>query len=699
MLLDLVRVLPAAALVGVLPGWFWAGCLCATADRAERLAYAVAFSTTLVPSAALVQVHLFGVGVTPAITVLSVLLVSATGLTGYLKFGPAKGSDEPLVSRPISLGLPSLMPLIVAFALVLAALLGAVLTERAATPIALSVLAAGIAHRLASPRGDAVPSEPPSRLRREIPGIRRSLISAARWLLLSMALLLVLLRSYLGPTRYDWPFPRGVDQYEHAVMVSMMLTEGSTESFMLYPPGFHVLAAGISGLSGLDPLKLFAALAPALLLLPTLACYALARRLWGWEVGVATALFSGLIAGGSYEHVSHARYPNLIGVFLLVLAVAALVRLYASSSVRDRLTLATLGSSVVFYHMVASLYEAALLGLAGTLFLPYLLLRERKRGLALFSSFALLGPLYAWGTYDLPSLVAGLLGGSGTGRGGEAVAMALGTKPTGELARLLATTSQPVAWLGLLGALLVAGDLLRRRMGMPQTLAYLTLLLWAVLMFIGSRTTMSSFPDRFERDLSIPLALLAALAFVTILQSPLARGPDTMLAASVATLVVVTVVGVQAARNLEEGAGPAQRGIDRPPPAEVVDAGEWLREHNEGGNILASPSVGPVSARGMLAMGGYSGMQTYSVHRIQRGRDLPPFGAGPLWDALWALRHPDGERTRRILEENDVRYVVLGKHRPDIDWRTFQSRPDLYRMAFENEAAVIFEPRGSSAAA
>jgi hypothetical protein len=702
MLLDLVRVLPAAALVGVLPGWFWAGCLCATADRAERLAYAVAFSTTLVPSAALVQARLFGVGVTPAITVLSVLLVSATGLTGYLKFGPAKGSDEPLVSRPVSLGLPSLMPLIVAFALVLAALLGAVLTERAATSIALSVLAAGIAHRLASPRGDAVPSEPPSRLRREIPGIRRSLISAARWLLLSMALLLVLLRSYLGPTRYDWPFPRGVDKYEHAVMVSMMLTEGSTESFMLYPPGFHVLAAGISGLSGLDPLKLFAALAPALLLLPTLACYALARRLWGWEVGVATALFSGLIAGGSYEHVSHARYPNLIGVFLLVLAVAALVRLYASSSVRDRLTLATLGSSVVFYHMVASLYEAALLGLAGTLFLPYLLLRERKRGLALFSSFALLGllsTLYAWGTYDLPSLVAGLLGGSGTGRGGEAVAMALGTKPTGELARLLATTSQPVAWLGLLGALLVAGDLLRRRMGMPQTLAYLTLLLWAVLMFIGSRTTMSSFPDRFERDLSIPLALLAALAFVTILQSPLARGPDTMLAASVATLVVVTVVGVQAARNLEEGAGPAQRGIDRPPPAEVVDAGEWLREHNEGGNILATPSVGPVSARGMLAMGGYSGMQTYSVHRIRRGRDLPPFGAGPLWDALWALRHPDGERTRRILEENDVRYVVLGKHRPDIDWRTFQSRPDLYRMVFENEAAVIFEPRGSSAAA
>jgi uncharacterized membrane protein len=142
MLLDVVRTLPAAVLVGVLPGWFWAGCLCATSDRAERLAYSVAFSTTLVPTAALVQARLLGVGVTPAITVVSVLLVLATGLIGYLKFGSAKGSDEPLVSRPVSLDLPSLIPLIVVSPLVLAALVGAVPTQRVALLIALLVLAA-----------------------------------------------------------------------------------------------------------------------------------------------------------------------------------------------------------------------------------------------------------------------------------------------------------------------------------------------------------------------------------------------------------------------------------------------------------------------------------------------------------------------------------------------------------------------------
>jgi hypothetical protein len=95
----------------------------------------------------------------------------------------------------------------------------------------------------------------------------------------------------------------------------------------------------------------------------------------------------------------------------------------------------------------------------------------------------------------------------------------------------------------------------------------------------------------------------------------------------------------------------------------------------------------------MLAMGGYTGMQSYDAARIRRARDLPPFGAGPLWDALWVLQHPEGERTRRILEENDVRYVVFHKRYPTIDWRSFERQGELYRVVFENESVIIFEPR------
>ena len=86
-------------------------------------------------------------------------------------------------------------------------------------------------------------------------------------------------------------------------------------------------------------------------------------------------------------------------------------------------------------------------------------------------------------------------------------------------------------------------------------------------------------------------------------------------------------------------------------------------------------------------------MQSYDAARIRRDRDLPPFGAGPLWDALWVLQHPGGERTRSILQRNDIRYVVFHKRYPTIDWRAFERREDLYRIAFENESVVVFEPR------
>ena len=695
MLLDLIRALLAVTLVAVLPGWFWAVFLCASADRASRFVYGIALSITLVPTVALVPAHLLGTGVTLAVTVVSVSVVFFAGLVAYLRFGPAKGQEEPIapgLSRP---GLPTLIPLIAALALALGAMFDIVSGKRILLLIAVLVAVAGIAHFFVARRRD----EPGSRLHGETAqDSRRSLVvSIARYALLSVVLGLVLLRGYLGPVRHDWPFARGIDKYEHVIMTNMMLSEGTTESFMLYPPGFHVLTAGISRLSGLEPMEIFAVLAPALLVLPALACYALATRLWGWQYGVAAAAFSGLLLDGTYQHLNEARWPNFIGSqFLMILAVAALIGLYASPTVRQGLLFALLGSSAVLYHQIASYSEAVLLAFVALLFLPYLLLRDRGRALALFSSLALLGfisVLYAWDTYDLGRLAWGLLGGQETGRGGEAVAMAIGTKAAYPLPHLIRTTSPPVLWLGLLGALLLLVDR-RSRASTPATLAHLTLLLWAVLLFVGSRTGLSGFPDRFERDVGVPLALLAALAFVTIFRVRLElRRPVALVAGLLAVLLMGALVGPQTVVNIREADAPSLRQRDRPPPRPVAATGEWLEEHNSGGSILVTPYLNYVPSRAMLAMGGYTKMQSYDLARIKRARDLPPFGAGPLRDALFALYHPLDGRTARIIEENDVRYIVLYKRYPGMNWRFWKGRTVLYRVVFENKAVVILEPR------
>ena len=689
---DVIRVLPVALLVGVLPGWFWTRCLLASEDYAERLAYAIALSLTLVPAVALAQVYLFGTGVTSAVAAASAVLVFLTGLTAYLALGPAKGEEAPLLRSPSPPGLPALVPLAAGLALALGMLTGVVSGDWVMIPIALLIVAAGATYWW-SIRRQAVGRE------EQAEGSGPGVSAATRYALLSAVLLLVLARGYLGPVVQGWPYPRGIDRYEHAVMTGMMMTEGSNESFMLYPPGFHLFTALISRLSGFEPLGVFPIVAPTLPLLGALALYALARRLWGFEYGVAAALFCGLLLGGTYMHFAEARYPNFIGeYFLIVLALAALAGMYASPSARGGLLLALIGSSAVLYHQIASYSLAVILGLVSVFFLPYLLLKDRRKGVSLLASLTLLfllSVLYAWDTYDLPSLVAGMLGGSETGRGGEAVAMAIGTKPANGPAHFLMTLSHPVLWLGLLGVMLLVAA---RSKGpnLTDTLARLTLLTWTVLLFVGSLTSYSGFPDRFERDLGVPLALLAALALVTVLRSlwsSRARGRDVFVAALTTALLSAALVGAQAALNLEEAAGPSARPKDRPAPPEVVAAGKWLEEHNTGGSIVATPYLEYVPSRGMLAMGEYTGMQSYDAARIRRARDLPPFGAKPLWDALSVMYDPAGERAQRVVEQNDVRYVVFHKRYPGLDWRLFGRHEDLYRTAYENGSVVIFARR------
>jgi hypothetical protein len=275
--------------------------------------------------------------------------------------------------------------------------------------------------------------------------------------------------------------------------------------------------------------------------------------------------------------------------------------------------------------------------------------------------------------------------------------MAIGTQPPYPLDFLTgAMVSQPVAWLGLLGALLVVGELLRRRVGIPQTLAYLTLLFWALLLFAGSRTSLTGFPQRFGRDLCVPLAVLAAFAFVAILRSLL--GSRKQIAAvyitSLAVLLAAALVGVQVVQSLEHASKPSTQMTITP---EIAAAGQWLREHNDGGNIMVSPHVNQVPGRMMLAMGGYSALQSFAAWQIDRPRDLPPTGLRPLRDVLWMITHPQGERTDRLLVKHNVRYIVLYEDMPDrptIDyWKAFKAQPDLYQTVFENEDVLIVARR------
>ncbi|MGB3635275.1 MAG: hypothetical protein WA982_14630, partial [Rubrobacteraceae bacterium] len=194
------------------------------------------------------------------------------------------------------------------------------------------------------------------------------------------------------------------------------------------------------------------------------------------------------------------------------------------------------------------------------------------------------------------------------------------------------------------------------------------------------------------------LAVLAALALVAILSSLAVHAPERRLSARAgaaaiavaAAILALSLIGTQAWAALDLAATPEPASTLT---SEVAEAGEWLREHNSGGRILPTPSYESTTSRGMLALGGYDGLQAYPERRVRTPRSLPPGGAQEIKDVRWMLLNPQSERSKDIIKEHDLRYAVLSKSYPGANLAAFENGP--YRKVFENEAVVIFAPLGA----
>ena len=684
-------------------------CLVPAADRVERGVLSAALSVALSPAVALGLARVLGSGITLPIAVAAPMILAFAGFLALRVFGPVKvkGDAQVAASAP-TLPPPVFIPLAGASLLALGSAFGEVPLSWTAPPTAVLIVIAGVlhlwfAHREDEP-GEVLPDGEPSAAARlmERPLVRQVALAAV--------LGVMLVKGYVGPILHDWPFIRGVDHYSHAVMANLMMERGRIEPYLIYPPGFHTLTAMVSRLSGLDPLEIFPVLGPALLLLPALALYVLGQRLWGPWAGITATLLLAFV-GGTYQYFEDAMYPNLVtSQFLMVMTIVALIGFYRTPTRRSGAFLVLVGASVTLFHPVASLYLALLLALIGAFLMPYLILRRRSTGVALTAAFAVLGVLaavYAWDTYDITGVVAGLAGG-GTEKSttGDAVGMALGTQLPYRYDGLIGyTLSQPVTWLGLLGLYLLIG--VRDRMDFSNSaisakLSRLTVLLWVFMLLIGSCTPMSGFPQRFGRDLGIPLCLLAAFAILAILRSlgPLLFGrtaiakPVTVFASALTALSLGTLMMLQMYATLKDATGPSEQITITP---QIGEAGKWLEAHNTGGNIMISPHGNQVPGRMMLAMGDYSKYQSFERFQILHPRDLPPTSTAPLWDVYFVTHNPGAPHTKELLKERDVRYVVLYKYMPDrriVDfWVAFKSRPNLYSVAFENDDVLIVKPR------
>jgi hypothetical protein len=721
MFLDLLRALCTAIAAVVLPGYFWAALLRPASGLAERLGFSSALSLATVPVVALVLARLAGAGITLWIALVSVIIVFGSGALALLWRGPAPGTAEPILRAPGAIRDPrALILLAVAF---VAALVSVLHSNPApgwlnGLILLLLVLAAvlGRPHQVpdevpaqapaqVAMHGGDVPDQemPPGRPGESRPGKSRPAASALRGAALAIVLAATAVRAYEPVIRYDWPSIRGLDHFSHALMAQQMLSHGSYGSYLIYPPGFPAVSAVLSRLSGLPPLVLYPVIAPALLVLTALAMYVLATRLWGWGYGIAAAALSGLVLHGAYGSLADGRYPDLTSAyFLITMGVAALLTLYASPSRRSAALAAVLGASPILYHSVATLYEALILVLAAVTSVPYLFyLRRRAEARTVLAGLAALAVLaigYGWYTYGVGWPVTGHSASS------AAVSQALGSQSAPAPLHLFSALSPPIVWLGVLGlALLVLTLRYERRPA--AVLATVTVAAWCLVMYAGSRAAADGFPQRFERDLGAALSLVAALGLGVLLKTAWLAWqtsrqgkvvPVAVLSLALAVPVVLAV-GVPSAREARTESSPAHL-LSAP----VVAAGAWLREHNSGGTIVATPMNHGITERSVLALGDYTGLMYYSPGvPFSKARSLPPAGVRPLIDSQEVLEHPASCGAEQAIAREDVRFVVLYRKTgqdPDADLAGFEANPARYRPVFENRSVVIYAPRAGSCA-
>jgi hypothetical protein len=214
-------------------------------------------------------------------------------------------------------------------------------------------------------------------------------------------------------------------------------------------------------------------------------------------------------------------------------------------------------------------------------------------------------------------------------------------------------------------------------------------------MYLGSRFAFDGFPVRFETDLGGPLAVVGAFGLVVVLRSlaglarwrPAGRALAAVLSV-VAAGTLLSTAGLQVTEDAQADIAPVPGGILI---EQVADAGAFLQRHNTGGTIITTPGMNAgITNRAVLAMGGYTGLQSYSAYRTEHPRSLPTAGLVPLLDSREVLHNPLSCRTAAIITRQHVKFIVMYRPGHIDELLNFRQDPSRYRQVFRNAYVVIF---------
>jgi hypothetical protein len=337
--------------------------------------------------------------------------------------------------------------------------------------------------------------------------------------------------SFSNQLIFEYQVPAGGDAVNHNIITQTIMREPLQA--LNYHTAWHIIVALISSVTTIPTITVMAWLAPLLLFTMGLALYAFNRYFFGQIAGVASLILIGFFSYQPLQTLQDGGFPNVLAAgTVMPLIFIALDKLFTAQQ-KGRFAALFIGTLIllVFSHHIVTLYTLPIIGL---LLFMELLRYLRRVGVALPLILIVLALITVAGFYGLVWLTNSPLAGSA----GSLLKQFMTIQTSYPFITLIGKLEnsnaiwpleiypngigEAIVYLGI-GGLLVATYQAFRQRGQHQFRGYFLLIVWAVILFAGSRMAGLGFPVRLARDLAIPLALLGGVFIQTIISFILTR--------------------------------------------------------------------------------------------------------------------------------------------------------------------------------
>ena len=327
------------------------------------------------------------------------------------------------------------------------------------------------------------------------------------WLLVAIILVAHLAVSYWGVVKFDYPIAPGDDISAHLSLIDSLRQTPKLWPSEGYPPGFHYLVIFLSGLTGLRDATVMSWLWPMLLVLSGLSLLIFATKAFSRQVGLLSYALFVLLATQPYQTAADGGLPNILATGILIpLGLACWIGLWRGENrARNAVGFGLVSLLILWTHHLSTLSWLTIIVITG---LGLVIWRcwhalPKVRLKLIVTTLAILG---------LMLLIFTQTEFFGAARRLFNVSIQGASSPAWNLGVYSTAFSGLVFQFSFVGALILIGaKKLRAKFGAE---AAIVAVIWFVLYYIGSRSSLIIEPGRLARDLVFPSSILASIGIL-----------------------------------------------------------------------------------------------------------------------------------------------------------------------------------------